>query len=221
MELYFGVMSGNSARSAFCLFESKAQFTPRLVKTRDGENRTREYLALNPMGKVPSLIDGSFHLWESNAINGYVADKHPASKLLPEAAEGRAAVQRWLYFQAGHVSPACIQVFRSTNPHSQAFWGSRFDSAMLETGTKELNRFLPVLEAALDGKQWFEGEFSLADIAFTPHLMMIKDGGFDFSPYPNLRVWYERVTARQSWKDTYELVFAPVMGRVPEGRACA
>ena len=83
---------------------------------------------------------------------------------------------------------------------------------MLETGNKELARYLPVLESALNGKQWLEGEFSLADIAYTPHFMMIEDGGFDFSPYPNVRAWHERLTARQAWKKTYELVFAPVLG---------
>ena len=212
MELHYGVMSGNSARSVFCLLESKAEWKPRFVNTRDGENRKPEYLAHNPMGKIPSFVDGEFNLWESNAINWYVAEKHPESKLIPETREGRAAVQRWLYFQAGHVTPACVQVFRSTNPHTQAFWGSKFDASMLEAGTRELARYLPVLETALTGKQFLEDVFSLADIAYVPHLMMIKDGGFDFSPYPNIRAWYERLTSRQAWRATRDLVFLPVMG---------
>lgn len=212
MELHYGHMSGNSARSVFCLFEAKAEWKPRLVDMRKGENRNPEYLALNPMGKIPSFIDGSLYLWESNAINEYVAAKHPEVMLVPTKLEGRAAVQRWLYFQTGHVSPACLQVFRSTNPHTQAFWGSKLDEVALEAGRKELARYLPVLELALTGKPWLEGEFSLADIAYAPHFMMVKDGGFDFSPYPNVSAWYARLTARQAWHQTYDLVFAPVMG---------
>ena len=83
---------------------------------------------------------------------------------------------------------------------------------MLEAGTRELARYLPVLETALAGKQFLEDVFSLADIAYVPHFMMIKDGGFDFSPYPNIRAWYERLTSRQAWRATHDLVFLPVMG---------
>ena len=60
MQLHYGVMSGNSARAVFCLFESKAEWQPRFVDTQGGENRRPEYLALNPMGKVPSFIEAVF-----------------------------------------------------------------------------------------------------------------------------------------------------------------
>jgi glutathione S-transferase len=68
--------------------EAGAQFTPRLLDTRSGENRIADYLAVNPMGKIPALADGSFRLWESNGINWYVAEKHPAAGLLPRPSRG-------------------------------------------------------------------------------------------------------------------------------------
>src|SRR5256885_4652920 len=58
MELYFGRISGNSARAAFGLLEIGASFEPRVLDTRAGENRTAAYLAINPMGKIPALVDG-------------------------------------------------------------------------------------------------------------------------------------------------------------------
>jgi glutathione S-transferase len=64
MELFYGRVSGNSARSAFGLHEVGAPFTPVLVDTRGGENRGAGYLAVNPMGKIPALADGAFRLWE-------------------------------------------------------------------------------------------------------------------------------------------------------------
>ena len=207
MELFYGRMSGNSARSLFGLYEAGVQFTPRLLDTRSGENRTHEYLAVNPMGKIPALVDGSFRIWESNAINWYVAEKHPAAGLLPATIEGRAAVQRWLFFQAAHVTPACVPLFRATNLRVQEFWQTRGDAEAAEAGRKELVRWLPVLESALAGREWLEGVYSLADVAYAPHLWLTVEGGFNLTPYPSVHGWLGRLLARPAWRKTAELVF--------------
>jgi glutathione S-transferase len=207
MELYYGRMSGNSARAAFGLAEAGAPFQPHLLDTRAGENRSAAYLALNPMGKIPALVDGTLRLWESNAINWYAAEKFPQAHLLPSSPEGRARVQRWLFFQAGHVTPACVHVFRATNAQVQAFWQTAGDPASAEAGRKELLRYLPVLEAALTGRDWLEGDFSLADLAYAPHLHLVAEGGFDFSPWPGVRSWLGRMLARPAWRKTASLIF--------------
>src|SRR5438270_3243311 len=123
MDRYCGRMSGNSARAAFGLLEAGAGHRMHLLDTRNGENRTPAYLAINPMGKIPALVDGQLKLWESNAINWYVAEKHPAARLIPEAAEGRATMLRWQFFQAQHVTPACVPIFRATHPRLLAAFG--------------------------------------------------------------------------------------------------
>jgi glutathione S-transferase len=207
MDLYYGLQSGNSARALFGLLEAGAAFTPRLVDPKAQANRTADYLAINPMGKIPALVDGSFRLWESNAINWYAAETHPGSRLLPASPQGRASVQRWLSFQAGHVTPACGQVYRTTNARVQAYWGLRPDPAAAEAGRRELARYLPVLEGALDGRDWLEGEFSIADIAYLPHLTYLIEGGFELAPYPRLAAWLDRLAARPAWRRTRELVF--------------
>lgn len=207
MDLYFGRMSGNSARAMFGLEEAGAHYQPRLLDIKDGENRSPEYLALNPMGKIPALVDGDVRLWESNAINWYAAEKHPAARLLPESIAGRAAVQRWLFFQAAHVTPACIPVFRAINEKVRAFWNPTPDPQAAENGRKELSRYLPVLESALAGREWLENGFSLADIAYAPHFAMLADGGFDFAPYPRLAGWLDRLRARPAWRRAAETIF--------------
>ncbi len=207
MDFYFGRMSGNSARAAFGLTEAGAPFRPRLLDTRKGENRSPDYLAVNPMGKIPALVEGALRLWESNAINWYAAERFPGARLLPGSIEGRARVQRWLFFQAAHVSPACIPVFRATNARVQAFWQTTGDPQSAEAGRKELARYLPVLEAALADRDWLEGEFSLADVAYAPHLALTAEGGFDLAPWPRVRGWLDRLTARPAWRKSAELVF--------------
>ena len=94
MDFYFGKNSGNSARSAFALYEARVAFTARPLNVPAGDSRTASYRAVNPLGKVPALVDGDVSLWESNAINWYLAEKHPEAALLPRTAGGRASIQR-------------------------------------------------------------------------------------------------------------------------------
>jgi glutathione S-transferase len=206
MDLFFSRNSGNSSRSVFALIESGVPWNQRPIDWRAGETRSAAYLALNPMGKIPALADGALLLWESNAINWYLAEKHPQSRLLPASIERRAAVQRWLFFQVGHVSPACFPILR-TLPKVQAVWNIKGDPQAAEAGRKELGRYLPVLEAALGGRDWLETAFSLADIAYAPHFMLLAQTGFDLSPYPALRAWLDRLLARPAWQETAQLIF--------------
>jgi glutathione S-transferase len=207
MDFYYGHLSGNSARCAFALAETGASYDGHLIDTRAGENRANPYLAVNPMGKIPAFIDGPLTLWESNAINWYLAEKFPDARLLPKTIDGRARVQRWLFFQAAHVSPACIPVFRVMNARVKEFWRPAPDERGTDAAQKELRRYLPVLDQGLANRDWFEGEFSLADVAYTPHLALLADGGYDFSPYPRLAAWLQRVRSRPGWKKAEQLVF--------------
>jgi glutathione S-transferase len=207
MELFFSRMSGNSSRAVFGLLELGVDWTPRPLDASAGETRGPDYLALNPMGKIPTLRDGDFVLWESNAINWYVAESHPEAGLLPASPSERAAVQRWMLFQTGHVSPSCLAIVRTNHPAMRAFWKFKADPAAAQAAEKELARYLPVLDAALSGKEWLEGKFSLADVAQAPHLWLLKGAGFDFQPYPRLAGWLDRLFARPAWKKAEQMVF--------------
>jgi len=208
MDLYYSKVSGNSSRAAFGLYEIGIPFTPHHIDMPGGENRGAAYLALNPTGKVPAMVDGDFQLWESNAINWYAAEKNPKAGLLPASIAGRAAVQRWLLFQVGHVTPACVPLFFVTNERVRKYWGDKGTPQAAETGRKELARFLPVLEQALATREWLEGDFSLADIAFVPHLWLVAEGGYDFASTPGVRAWLERMLARPAWQKAMQLIFA-------------
>jgi glutathione S-transferase len=195
MELFYGKMSGNSSRAVFGLNEIGAAYDATLIDTSKGENKSADYLALNPMGKIPALRDGALSLWESNAINFHAAEKHN-QKLL---GTNHAAVLRWLFFQSAHVSPACISIFRHTNAQVKAFWKTEGDAQAAAAAQKELPRYLEVLEAALQKSDWLEGEFSLADVAYASHFDLIKAGGFSFAAWPALSGWLDRLLARPAW----------------------
>ena len=83
------------------------------VSFKDRETHTPEYLAINPMGRVPALVDGDFRLWESNAILAYLATVFPQTRALPTDARGRADVDRWLHWQSCHLTPAALSSYRA------------------------------------------------------------------------------------------------------------
>lgn len=209
MELYFGRFSGNSARSAFALKEAGAPFTPRPIRTPGADAGSAWYRALNPMGKVPTLVDGDLCLWESNAINWYVAERHPEAQLLPTSLSGRASVQRWLLFQTGQLTPPSVTVFRGTNQHVQRIWSASAEPSAVDAARHELARYFAVLEAALEHREWLEGHFSLADVAFAPHCWLLAQGGFDFSRTPRVKAWLERLWGRPAWKAAVDLALSP------------
>ena len=207
MDFHFGRNSGNSARSAFALLEARVAFTPHPLDVPRGATRTPSYLTLNPLGKVPALLDGETALWESNAINWYVAEKYPDAALLPATPAGRASVQRWLFFQAAHVSPAATAVNLALSERHRRYWERAADPVAAESGARELGRYLPVLEAALTGSEWLDGRYSLADIAYAPHLAFLVEGGFDFDRTPRVRAWLDRLLSRPAWQQARALVF--------------
>lgn len=207
MELYFSKNSGNSARVLFALLESRLEWKPRLLDMKAGDTRSSAYLKLNPMGKVPALLADDFVLWESNAINWYIAQKQPDAELLPISPEAQAAVMRWQYFQAAHVSPACMPIYRANNPRIVKAMGAAGDPQAAAAATTELARYLTVLESQLKERTWLEQHYSLADIAFAPHFWMIQEGGFEFDTFPAVRDWLERLFKRPAWLRTVETIF--------------
>jgi glutathione S-transferase len=153
MKLYWSPRSRSF--SALWLMEETGQAYERvLIDISKGAQKTPEYLAINPMGKVPALQDGEVTLAEAAAICAYVADLYPQAKLAPPVGDRlRAKYLYWLFFGPSCVEPAMVQVATKIelNPTS-AGWGNA-------------ERVFDVLDAALKQGPWILGEnFSAADI---------------------------------------------------------
>ena len=141
--------------SALWLMEETGQPYERvLTDLSKGEHKSPEYLAINPMGKVPALRDGEATLAEAAAICAYVAERYPQAKLAPPLGDPlRARYLYWLFFSPGYIEPAMVQLATKIemNP-TAAGWG---DAQLV----------LDVLDAALSTGPWLLGEtFSAADI---------------------------------------------------------
>src|SRR6266545_30339 len=115
MKLYH-FPSPNPQKVRFALLELGLECEIVPVDLIKREQRTPEFLALNPYGRVPVLTDGALTLWESHAILAYLGEK--TGRLWPTSAAGRADALRWLFFLSGHLAPPAPS-WRSTGSPSR------------------------------------------------------------------------------------------------------
>src|ERR1700754_1090384 len=153
MKLYWAPRSRSF--SALWLMEEAGQPYERvLTDISTGAQKKPEFLAINPMGKVPALKDGDVTIAEAAAICAYVAERYPDAKLAPPPGDPRRAKYlQWLFFAPSCIEPALIQIFTKIEvPTSTAAWG-------------EATQVFDVLDKALEKGPWLLGDtFSAADI---------------------------------------------------------
>lgn len=144
------------AFSALWLMEEAGQPYERvLIDLSTGAQKKPEYLAINPMGKVPALQDGDATLAEAAAICAYVAERFPTAGLAPPLGDPkRAKYLYWLFFAPGCIEPAMVQV------------ATKLEMSSTAAGWGEADRVFDALDNALQQGPWILGEtFSAADIA--------------------------------------------------------
>lgn len=128
--------------------------------------KTPEYLAVNPGGTVPLLVDGSFMLTENVAILGYLADVFPGTRLLGDGTpRGRAEVMRWAVFLTSDVHKAFKPIFTPQRFLSDP----AFATPLAEEARRHVGEYLARLDRQLEERDWLAGERSIAD----PYLFVI------------------------------------------------
>ena len=196
MQLYQFPLSPNCKRVRVMAAELGIELEVKNLDFRTGDAKAPAYLALNPMGKVPTLVDGDFVLWESPAILTYLARKH--GKLLPDDARGLAETVRWTTWHARHLDPAVgTVVFERLLKVMQ---GGQPDPRRVDDAAHEIARYAPVLDHQLAGREWIIGAFTIADISIGTSIEVGAMAKVDWSAYPNVTAWFERLRARPSWK---------------------
>ncbi|WP_275248762.1 glutathione S-transferase family protein [[Pseudomonas] carboxydohydrogena] len=154
MKLYWSPRS-RSFTTLWLMEETGEPYERVLTDISTGANKTPEYLAINPMGKVPALADGDAVMAESAAICAYVADRYPQSKLAPPVGDPRRAKYlQWLFFAPSCIEPAILQAYLKLEiPSVSAAWGSTTQT-------------FDVLDNALEKGPWLLGnDFTAADVA--------------------------------------------------------
>lgn len=171
-----------------------------LVEAGSGAMQTEEYGALNPNRTMPTLVDGDFHLWESNAIMQYLANKAGDTKLWPMEARLQADVSRWQCWQLTNWGQAC-RVFLFENLVKRMLGRGPADPAKIQEGAELFHRYAPILNENLCGREWVVSEhLTLADFSLASPLCYAKLAGLPWEDYTHIQAWYERVSALEAWK---------------------
>jgi glutathione S-transferase len=205
VKLYTLGLSPNALRVRAVINELGLEVALEEVNFRDTAARNAALLPHNPNNKVPVLVDGDFVLWESRAINAYLAGLKPESGLYPHDLRKRAVVDQWSYWHATHLGPAMQTV------NFERFMKARFgmgepDEAAAAASQKEALRFLKVLDANLADKPWVAGELSIADFGLASTFLYRDVVGLALDETPHVAAWIARVEARPS----YQAAAAPV-----------
>lgn len=165
LQLY-SLPTPNGVKVSIMLEEIGLAYEPHLVDFNKGDQKTPEFLSLNPNGKIPAIIDPNgpggkpLSLFESGVILQYLAEK--TSRLLPADATRRWETIQWVYFQMAFVGPMFGQV-----GFFHKFAGKDYeDKRPRDRYVNESKRLLGVMESRLEGRQWFmDEEYTIADIS--------------------------------------------------------
>jgi glutathione S-transferase len=192
MHTVFGMAdSGNCYKVKLALEQLELPYRWVEVNTAKGETRTREFLARNPNGQVPTLqLEDGQYLPESGAILCYLAEGTP---LLPADRLERARVLQWMFFEQYSHEP-CIAVARAILRYQPPDSPRRAELPRLqERGQKALG----VMQQHLETSNYFAGaNYSIADIALYAYTHCAADGGFELARYPAVVAWLARVRAQ-------------------------
>ena len=202
MRLHHHPLSSNARRAVVAAHELGAKVDFALVDLARGAQRSPEYLKLNPNGRVPTLEDGDFVLWESQAIMQYLAEKTPGQTLWPSEARARADVSRWMFWTAHHWAPAVgVLGFERV---VKTFRNLESDPREIERGERLVGECARVLDAHLDGKKWLaQDRLTLADISTATPLIALGSAKLPVmrgDEHPNIRAWFDRVQKLASWR---------------------
>lgn len=168
IRFYYGSGSPFSWKVWLALEHKQLPYDFNVLSLQQGEQKTPEYLAINPRGKVPALSDEGFALWDSAAIVEYLEERYPERPLLSQDLQERAIARRLVVEANQHLYPAVRRLLEQT-----LFRLDGGDAAVIATALTDLQRELTYFEDALCG-DYCAGRLSLADFTLYPVLALIK-----------------------------------------------
>ena len=194
MKLYWAPRS-RSFTALWLMEETGQPYERVLTDITAGAQKTPEYLAINPMGKVPALRDGDATLAEAAAICAYVAERYPEARLAPPPGDpARAKYLYWLFFSPGCIEPAIVQL------------ATKIEMNPVAAGWGEAQRVFDVLDAAVSKGPWILGDtFSAADVVIGSGLNYAVRMFKMVPPRPSFDAYLDRCAARPAFQRAEKL----------------
>lgn len=178
----------NGWKISIALEEMRLPYEVRVVDFASHEQKSDWYLKLNPNGRIPTIVDDGFALFESGAILIYLAEK--TGQFLPADLQGRSRVIQWLMFQKAHVGPMMGQV----NVFARYF--PEKIQSVIDRYRREVTRLFAVVDRQLADHEYIAGDYSIADIAHWPWLSGYEYSGMVIDEFVHLQRWIKLVDER-------------------------
>lgn len=195
MITFYSKATSNGRKASIMLEETGLDYTIRPMVLEEKEQKQDWYLAINPNGRIPCIVDddgpggASVTLFESGAILIYLSEK--SGQFMPADPVARCDVLNWLFFASGHVTHTGMGVHWQVRHRDEGK-----EHAHLGVWQEENNRVYSILNGALAARDYLAGEYSIADIAAYPWIYRWRMQEIDLAAYPHVAAWLERVGAR-------------------------
>jgi glutathione S-transferase len=201
MKLYGNNVSFNSNKVRFAANAMGLKYEFQSVDLAAGEQRTPEFLKVNPTGRIPCLQDGSFVVFESNTIMRYLAEKNN-SPLYPKELERRTLVNQWLDFGSIHLGGAMSKIFYNTLIYKVV--GGTLDERSLTEGRQFLANHLKLIEGQLAKTPYVCGsEMTLADLNILAILDPSEVTASDISAFGKVVAWRKKLQGQEFYKQVF------------------
>ena len=204
----------NGHKVTIFLEETGLPYSIKPVNIGKGEQFKPEFLAISPNNRIPAIVDNDpagggapISVFESGAILQYLAEK--TGKFLPADLRGRTEVMQWLFWQMGGLGPMLGQ-----NHHFRNYSDEKLTYA-INRYVKETERLYGVLDERLADREFAAGEYSIADMACYPWIVLHERQGQNLDDFPNLKRWYETIQKRDAVERAYAL--AKTINPAPPG----
>jgi glutathione S-transferase len=198
----YGIPRSRAFRTLWMAKELGLDYENVAVDFASGETRKPPYLALNPNGHVPAIDDDGFVLWESMAINLYLAKKYGLGTLYPMTLEGEARAWQWSFWGMTEIERHVLTAMFNRAIYAE----DKRDAAAADTAEQELQHPFGVLDSAVTKTAYLLGDdFTVADLNVASILSWARPARIDFAPFPKAADWLGRCALRPAAKAARDL----------------
>ncbi|HLW72016.1 MAG TPA: glutathione S-transferase family protein [Candidatus Binataceae bacterium] len=188
-----GTSKSRAARSLWAIEEIGVKYEH--VPTAVPMAKSSEHMKLNPNGHIPVLEDDGHVVWESMAINLYLAEKYGKAPLWPSTAEGHADAIKWSFFAMTEIEPSLMTIL----VNKLFMPPDKCDNKAVETATTALKAPLKVLDDQLKGREYLLGnDFTIADLNVAAVLSFATLVKLDMSSTPAAQAWLQKCLGREA-----------------------
>ncbi len=198
----YGIPRSRALRCIWMLEEIGQPYQMDPISPYDETSKTPEYMEINPFGRVPTLRDGDFIIWESLAINNYLAEVY-GGPLWPGTPQDRGRLFQWSHFIMNDVErPATQALF-----HSFLLPEEQRDPGQVREAAEALQKPLGVLDKGLAGRSCLIGDaFSVADLNVVSVLTWVLRAGVDLSAFPHIGPWARECMGRPAAQKAFATI---------------